>query len=299
MKQRQLGTHGLRVSSIGLGTRAWDANLSPETAAQVLRRFVSAGGTLIDVTPATHFGAAQRLLGTVLPDFSRDDLVLSLSLGVDPEAPVGRRVDCSRRNLFRQLDRSLAELGLTHVDLVSAEYWDGATPPAEVADTLEAIVRSGRARYAGLRGYEGWQLAVTPSPVIAAAGAEYSLIDRSAERGILPAAQFLGLGFIASSPLGQGILTGKYRDGVRPTDAEVLVKLDQRSSRIVDALGTAATGLGIAPATAALAWALGRPGVSSTLVSVSSPEQLDDVLPAATVTLATAIVSALDEISAV
>ncbi|QMV85312.1 aldo/keto reductase [Corynebacterium hindlerae] len=291
MKQRQLGTSGLRISSIGLGTRTWDAGMDVDKARDVLRGFVSAGGTLVDA-------ASLPLLAAALPAVPREELVLSLAAGVDPTAPVGMRVDCSRRSLLASLDRSLAVLGVDHVDIFSVEYWDGLTPPAEIVDTLESVVRSGRARYAGVRGYSGWQAAVTTSPQIVVAQAEYNLLDRSAEQELLPAAEFLGLGFIASSSLAHGILTGKYRDGAQPTDAAVFGRLDPHSSRVVEALGTAATGLGISPVTAALAWSQGRPGVSSTLVGVSDAAQLPDVLRAASVVLPAAIVEALDEVSA-
>lgn len=298
MKQRQLGRSGLRVSSIGLGTRTWGPGMTEESSVGVLSTFRDAGGTLIDANFSAHNGHAVSLLGAALSSSDRESVVLSAAGGVRPEAPVGSRVDCSRKALLSVLDKTLAALGTDYVDIFSAEYWDEFTPPHEVADTLEYIVRSGRARYAGVRGYSSWQVAVTHSPALIATQSEYNLLDRSAEQELLPACQFLGVGFISSSTLAHGILTGKYRGGAAPTDAEVHSRLDQRSARIVEALGTAAEGLGISPATGALAWALARPGVSSTLVSVSDPMQFADILPAVTTALPTAIVAALDDISA-
>lgn len=271
--------------------------MSVDAATTVVGAFRDAGGTLIDASWSAHHGHALHLLGGVLKGADRDDVVLSAAAGVRPEAPVGERVDCSRKAVLSTLDKTLDALGTDYVDLFSVEYWDELTPPSEVQETLEYMVRSGRARYAGVRGYSSWQLAVTHSPYIVATQSEYNLLDRSAEQELLPAAHFLGVGFIASSALAHGILTGKYRD-VPATDVEVHSRLDRRSERIVEALGTAAAGLGISPATAALAWAQSRPGVSSTLVSISEPSQLDDVLPAVTHPLPAAIVAALDDISA-
>lgn len=272
--------------------------MTEERAVQVLSAFRSAGGTLIDASWSAHEGRAVSLLGAALQGNDREELVLSSAAGVRPTAPVGQRVDCSRKSVLATLDSTLRALRTDYVDLFSVEYWDELTPPHEVQETLEYIVRTGRARYSGVRGYSSWQLAVTHSPHIVATQSEYNLLDRSAEQELLPACEFLGVGFISSSSLAHGILTGKYRDGAAPTDAEVHSRLDSRSDRIVEALGTAAAGLGISPATAALAWAQSRPGVSSTLVSVSDPAQCEDIVLALSRTLPAAIVSALDDISA-
>lgn len=272
--------------------------MSVETVRDIVVGFLGAGGSLIDASLSTNSGAAVRLLGAVLSDFPRDEIVLSASAGVRPESPLGARVDCSRKSLTAAIDRTLQELSTDCLDIFSVEYWDEQTPPEEVKDTLDLIVRSGKAHYAGVRDYSGWQLAVSYSPWVSVAQSEYNLLDRTAEQELLPASQHLGVGFIASSSLAQGILTGKYRDGSAPVDAAIHTRLDERSARIVDALGTAAAGLGISPATAALAWTQARPGVSSALVSITEPGQLADILPAATSSLPAAIVAALDDISA-
>lgn len=269
-----------------------------DKAKAVVGGFVDAGGTLIDASISTNQGHAQALLGEVLAHHNRDELVVTAAAGVRPEAPVGMRVDCSRKALLSSLDRSLGLLRTDHVDVFSVEFWDELTPPSEVQDTLTSIVASGKARYAGVRGYAGWQVAVTDCPAVIVAQNEYNLLDRSAEQELLPATQHLGVGFIAASSLAHGILTGKYRSGATTADAEVHTRLDERSARIVEALGTAAAGLGMSPVTAALAWAQGRPGVSSTLVSVTEARQWDDILAATQQALPTAIVAALDDISA-
>lgn len=310
VRERILGASGLRVSALGLGTATWGAGTDADEAAGILGDFVDAGGTLVDATPVQGGAAAAELLGRLLRRRGiRGELVLSAASGVDPTRPVGRRVDCSRRALLADLDDLLALLRVDHLDLWSAGYWDPATPPEEVADTLAEAVRSGRVRYAGLRGHTGWQLAVTHAaagrirPV--AAQAEYSLLRRGPEAELLPAAEHLGVGFIAGAPLAQGVLTGKYRDSIPEdsrgaseyADAEVQDYLDARGVTAVGALATAAEGLGVSVPAAALAWTLTRPGVSAALVGARTRAQLAEALAAGRVRLPKAICDALDDVS--
>ena len=300
VKQRLVGSSGLRVSEIGLGTATWGRGTDREEARAVLRAFHEAGGTLVDSSPAYGRGRAQEVLAAVLADAAlpRHDLVLSSSAGVAPDSPVGRRVDCSRRTLLQQLDETLRVLGTDHLDLWSVGYWDEKTPPAEVVDTLEWAVRTGRTRYAGVRDYTGWQLAVTDSPQVVATQHEYSLLTRDIEEELIPAARHLGVGVLAAAPLAQGVLTGRYRSalphGVR---AEVHPKLGTKSHTVVDAVTTAADGLGIPPAVVALAWARDRAGVSAAIVGASRREQLAELLTVSGTVLPRAIVKALDDVS--
>ncbi|MDO5669713.1 MAG: aldo/keto reductase [Corynebacterium sp.] len=300
MKQRLVGSSGLRVSDIGLGTATWGAGTDTAEAQVLLRMFRDAGGTLVDSSPSYAGGRAQEVLGRVLADadVSRHDLILSSSAGVVPDSPMGRRVDCSRRALVQQLEETLAVLGTDHLDLWSVGYWDDKTPPAEVMDTLDWAVRTGRTRYAGVRDYTGWQLAVTACPAVVSTQAEYSLLSRGIEEELIPAARHLGVGVIAAAPLAQGVLTGRYRAGVPPgVRAEVHARLGTKAHTVVDALSTAAQGLEIPPAVVALAWARDRAGVAATVVGASRREQLAELLSVSGTVLPRAIVKALDDVS--
>ncbi|MFD0360056.1 aldo/keto reductase [Nocardia sp. GCM10030253] len=319
MEQRTVGRSGLRVSRIGLATHTWGSNTDADEAAVQLVAFTDAGGTLVDTSPAYGGGAAQRILADLLGDLvSRDDLVLSGCAGVLPRispAPAGPpapeparpTVDTSRRTLLRQLDRTLLELGTDYLDIWNVAAWDPRTPLDEVAATLEYVVRSGRVRYAGVRGFGAWQLAsLAAIAPIAAAQAPYSLLARGTESAFLPAADHHGVGLIASAPLAGGILTGKYRDGVpadsrgadEATAAEIRHRLDERATRVVDALVTAADGLATSPLAVALAWIRDRPGVSSMIVGARDIGQLTGVLAAEALELPRAIAAALDDVSA-
>lgn len=296
------------MSRTGLGTLTWGRDTDADEAAAQLVGFVDAGGTLVDISPGYSGGAAQSVLAELIGDLvPRSVIVLSAASG---EHPGGLR-DCSRRALLTQLDATLNELGTDHLDLWQVTAWDELTPVAEVMETLEHAVRSGRVRYAGLRDYNGWQLATAAAlaqgPGVVAVQAEYSLLHRGIEAELAPAAAHHGLGVLAAVPLARGVLTGKYRHGT-PGDsrgasthlaASLQAHLGPASGRVVEAVATAAEGLGTSPLAVALAWVRDRPGVASAIVGARTAAQLTGVLAAGDVTLPTAIRAALDDVSSV
>ncbi|MTE16944.1 aldo/keto reductase [Nocardia aurantiaca] len=316
MEQRTVGRSGLRVSRLGLATHTWGRETDAEDAAAQLMAFVEAGGTLVDTSPAYGDGTAQHILGDLLSEIGREDLVLSGSAGYAPilsdaaaDAPAAVRwtVDASRRTMMRQLDHTLTQLGTDHLDIWTVAAWDPHTPLEEIADTLSWAVRSGRVRYAGARGYDGWQLATLAAAApITAAATQYSLLARGVEHEFVPAAQHHGIGLIATAPLAGGILTGKYRDGVpadsrgadEATAAEITRHLDERAVRVVDAVVTAADGLGTSPLAVALAWIRDQPAVASMLVGARDIGQLTGIIAAETLELPRAITAALGDVSA-
>ncbi|MGG7099937.1 aldo/keto reductase [Rhodococcus sp. 24CO] len=311
MKHRSVGTSGLRVSRLGLGTLTWGRDTDGDEAAAQLLAFAEAGGTLVDSSPAYGDGAAQRLLSELLDDVvPRDELIVSSSAGINPN-PIGTdRVDCSRRGLLRQLDATLRELGTDYLDMWQVATWDPLTPVDEVAATLDYAVSSGKVRYVGVRGYLGWQLATAVGACgttsLTATQAEYSLLARGVEEELFAAASHHGVGVFAAVPLAGGVLTGKYRGGI-PVDSRgaddahshhVQSYLTDSSVRVVDAVVTAADGLGTSPLAVALAWARDRPGVASAVVGTRDLAQLTGVLVAEELELPAAIAAALDDVSA-
>ncbi|OZC60851.1 aldo/keto reductase [Rhodococcus sp. 15-725-2-2b] len=310
MKQRSVGTSGLRVSRLGLGTLGWGSGTDGDDAAAQLSAFAEAGGTLVDTSPAYGDGRAQRVLAELLDDVvPRHELVISSAAGLSSR--YGRyHVDCSRRGLLGQLDATLRELGTDYLDLWQVATWDPMTPVDEVAATLDYAVTSGRVRYTGARGYLGWQLATAAGAAgtgrIVATQAEYSLLARGIEDELIPAADHHGIGVLAAIPLAGGVLTGKYRSGI-PADSRgadevhaesVLTYLTDSAVSIVDAAVTAADGLATSPLVVALAWARDRPGVSSAIVGARDLAQLMGALMAEELELPPAIASALDDVSA-
>jgi aryl-alcohol dehydrogenase-like predicted oxidoreductase len=312
MQQRPVGRSGLTVSRLALGTMTWGHDTDPDDAGAQLKSFVDAGGTLVDTADVYSDGEAEAVLGTLLDAMvPRDELQIVGKAGVRSHGP--RRRDSSRGHLLRSLDVTLRRLGTDYLDLWQLHGCDPATPMEETLAAVDYAVSSGRARYAGVANYAGWQIARAATwqqawpqraPVIAA-GFEYSLLERGPEREILPACDALGIGALPWSPLGRGVLTGKYRNG-RPADSRaaspqyetfVLAYLDPRCSAIVEAVVTAAAGLGVSPVQVALAWVRDRPGVTAPVLGARTADQLVEALRTEQIELPEQIVRALDDVS--
>ncbi|WP_431898085.1 aldo/keto reductase [Nonomuraea sp. bgisy101] len=314
MEQRYVGRSGLSVSRLGLGTMTWGRDTDAEDAAAQLRTFAEVGGNLIDTADVYTGGDAERLLGRLLRDaVPRSELVISTKAVLTPAARRPR--DASRRHLIAAIDASLTRLGVDYVDLWQLHTYDPEVPLDETLAALDAIVASGRAVYAGVCDYAGWQLAAaavtqraTPGRIpITAAQVEYSLLARDPEREVLPAADHVGAGVLAWSPLGRGVLTGKYRTGV-PADSRAATPhfadfvrpyLDERCRRVVESVTTAAEGLGVSPLSVALSWVRDQPGVSSAIVGARTHAQLSGILLSEDVVLPREIREALDDVSSV
>ncbi|MEU1895351.1 aldo/keto reductase [Streptomyces pristinaespiralis] len=314
MEQRHLGRTGLRVSRIGLGTLTWGRDTDEHDAADQLKVFWEAGGTLVDTADVYGGGDAEYLLGQLVERLvPRGELVIATKAGSVPDPD--RRFDGSRGHLLAALDASLARLGTDHVDLWQIHAFDPDTPLDETLQALDIAVSSGRARYAGVSNFCGWQLAKAATWQLAAPGVrtrlastqmEYSLLQRGVEREVLPAALDLGVGLLPSSPLGRGVLTGKYRTAT-PSDSRgaseqmapfVEPYLDEAASSIVDAVVTAADGLAATPLEVALAWVRDRPGVVAPIVGARNAQQLMAALSVEALSLPDEIRRALDDVSA-
>ncbi|WP_197523412.1 aldo/keto reductase [Actinokineospora pegani] len=313
MEQRHLGRSGLRVSRMGLGTMTWGGDTDAETAAAQLAAFTEAGGTLVDTADVYACGESEQVLGELLDDLvPRDEVVLATKA-------VARRHDgpfgggASRGALLRALEGSLTRLDTDHVDLWQLHAWDDQVPLEETLSAVDAAVRSGKVRYAGISNYCGWQTATAATRQATVPGAaplvstqvEYSLLERSVEREVVPAAEHHGIGLLPWAPLGRGVLTGKYRTSTPPdsrgASAQYAPYVDQhrtdRAARIVQAVATAAEGLGTSPLVVALAWVRDRPGVVAPIVGARDVAQLKGSLAAEEIVLPPAIRAALDDVS--
>jgi aryl-alcohol dehydrogenase-like predicted oxidoreductase len=313
MEYRHLGRSGLAVSRLALGTMTWGVDTDPDEASETLAAFCDAGGTLVDTAAVYGDGKAESILGELLgKTVPREDVVLATKAGISHRN--GHNIlDTSRRALLDTLDASLVRLGTDHVDLWQVHVYSGATPAPEVMSALEQAVASGRARYVGVSNYGGWQLAQaatiqahSPSGAhIVSDQVEYSLLNRGVEPEVLPAAHALGVGVLAWSPLGRGVLTGKYRNGT-PVDSRAASTrfggfvegyLTPQSRAVVDAVVTAATGLGCSPLEVALSWVRDHAGVAAAIVGARTSAQLKAALAAEGVSLPMEIRVALDDVS--
>jgi aryl-alcohol dehydrogenase-like predicted oxidoreductase len=224
-----------------------------------------------------------------------------------------RETYASRGRLLADLDASLRRLGVEHVDLWQVHTWVDGVPLEETLTALDLAVSSGRASYVGISNYTGWQTAqaatwqraVPGRAVLASTQMEYSLVNRRIEHDVVPAAAALGLGILPWSPLGHGVLTGKYRHGI-PSDSRGATEsfgriieryLDTRCQAVIEGVAKAAEGLGWSMTEVALAWVRDRPGVTAPIVGARNVKQLLGALAVEDLTLPPELVAALDDVS--
>jgi aryl-alcohol dehydrogenase-like predicted oxidoreductase len=292
----------------------WGRDTDEHEAAEQFRFYLDAGGNFIDTAAVYGDGDAERVLGGLLGVLgNRDEIVLATKAGISFKSGE-RKVDNSRTSLINDLEKSLTRLKVDYVDLWQVHTWDETTPLEETLSAMDYALSSGKARHVGVSNFSGWQLARSATlqnplfgkaPVLSTQN-EYSLLNRRIEREVLPACLELDIGFLAWSPLGRGVLTGKYRSGL-PSDSRgasphfssfIAPYLDERSSRIVEAVMVAADGLGYSPLEIALAWVRDCPGVTSAVIGARTGAQLRGALSSENVNLPMPVREALDEVSA-
>jgi len=319
VEYRTLGRSGVSVSTLCLGTMTFGAETDEAGAHAQLDRFVAVGANLVDTADVYSSGVSEEIIGRWLaarPVDVREQVVLATK-GRFPMGDGPNDSGLSRRHLTRALEDSLRRLGVDSVDLYQVHAWDPLTPLEETLSFLDAAVRTGKIRYAGLSNYTGWQVQKAVD-VAAALGLsrpvalqpQYNLLVREIEWEIVPACEENGLGLLPWSPLGGGWLTGKYRRDQRPQGTTRLgedpgrgVEAYDRRGRVertwdvVDAVREVAEGRGATMAQVALAWLVDRPPVSSVILGARTLEQLEDNLGAAGLHLSAEETTRLDTAS--
>jgi len=306
-----MGRSGLSVSRLALGTMGWGTSTPVDDARDHLKTYLAAGGDLVDTAYGYANGASEEALGSMLGHLvPRDELVICTKAGITRRRGA-RVVDTSRRTLMHQLDTSLERMGTPYVDLWLVHAWSDDTPLDETLSALEWAVTSGRARYVGVSNYSGWQAAHAATLMAArriqlvANEIEYSLLNRIPEDELASAALALGFGLMPWSPLGRGVLTGKYRHGI-PADSRAAsrefsglasLNLTEESGQIVDAVSIAAKGMNVSPTEIALAWVRDRPGVVAPIVGARTIAQLRTALASEELELPVELRHALDDVS--
>jgi aryl-alcohol dehydrogenase-like predicted oxidoreductase len=311
---RRAGKSGLSLSRLGLGTMTWGRDTDTHEAADQCRAFIEAGGNFIDTSSTYGDGDSERVIGGLIGTlFKRDDVAIATKAGVS--FPNGiRTVNNSRQALIAELDKSLSRLETDYVDIWQIHSWDAHNPLEDTLSALDYAYSSGKARYVGISNFSGWQSAraitiqesnSAKAPIVTNQ-VEYSLLNREIENEVLPCADETGIGILAWAPLGRGVLTGKYRNGI-PSDSRAaaphFVKhvepyLREKPQRIVEAVAVAAEGLGFAPLEVALAWVRDTPGITSAIVGARTGAQLRGILTSEEISLPDIVRDALNEISA-
>jgi 1-deoxyxylulose-5-phosphate synthase len=308
MRKRQLGSSDLTVSEISLGSwMTYGGAVERELAEACVAKAFELGIDFIDTANVYSGGRAEEFLGEVLADRPRDSYVLATKLYFPmSESDHG----LSRAQVSKQIDASLSRLRTDHVDLYQCHRYDWETPLEETMEALTEVVRQGKARYLGFsewpeekireaQAMDGVEHFVSSQP-------QYSMIWRGPERDVVPASRELGISQIVWSPLGQGILTGKYPPGEPPPgDSRAAHERmnyfmdragDERLLERVRRLQPVAHQLGLSMAQLALAWVLGEDNVASAIIGATRPEQVSDNAAASGVELDAATLEQIDEI---
>jgi aryl-alcohol dehydrogenase-like predicted oxidoreductase len=320
MRYRTFGRRtGLRVSEYALGTgnfgTAWGAGADASESRKVFNRFAEAGGTLIDTADGYQFGESEKLLGEFL-GAERDNFVVATKYtrGASPDRGSVTASGNSRRTMVRSVEESLTRLKTDRIDLYWVHFPDGVTPMEEILRGLDDLVSAGKILHAGLSNFPAWRVSWAAATAdlrgwapLAGIQVEYSLVERTADRELLPMAEALGLGVALWSPLGGGLLTGKYRGGAsgRLEDWGRLVHTEDSAQKtaVVDVLLDVAREAGVTPSQVAVAWQLSLAQQSATtLVPVIGPRnvaQLEDYLSALDISLSADQLARLGGVSAV
>jgi len=314
-----LGRSGLKVSPACLGAMNFgtspDAPCGEAEARRIIDAFLDAGHNFIDTANVYTGGQSEEIVGRAVA--GKRDAVVIATKGRNPQGPGPNDVGLSRVHLTRALEASLRRLGTDYVDLYQVHAPDPQTPIEETMATLHSFVVQGKVRYIGCSNFSAGQIVEAQWAAERAKGTPfvslqppYSLIMREIETDVLPTAQRQGLGVIPYSPLGGGMLTGKYRRGQEPaTDTRFGraaggggramwgLMLSERNFEIVEDVEKVAAELGSTPTAVSLAWVAGRRGVTSVIIGPRTLAQLEENLPGFELELPQEIISRLNAVS--
>lgn len=322
MKFKLLGNSGLRVSELALGAMTfgaeWGWGADEKESRRIFDAYVDRGGNFVDTANQYTNGTSERFIGQFTGD-KRDRLVLATKYSSSSREGDPNSGGNHRKSMMGSVEESLRRLKTSYIDLLYLHIWDNTTPVEEIMRAMDDLVRSGKVLYLGISDTPAWQISRMQTiaelrgwaPLIALQ-IEYSLVQRTVERELIPMALEMGLGVIPWSPLAGGVLTGKYSRadlqdaspsanpaGTRKNVAMAHGMLTERSLAIADVVCQVADELGNTASQVALAWTLLNPAVVAPIVGVRTLKQLEDNLSALEVTFTADQRNRLDEISAI
>jgi aryl-alcohol dehydrogenase-like predicted oxidoreductase len=304
----------LTLGTMGFGGTGWAAavgTIDVEGARRQITMALDAGVNLIDTADVYSAGLSEEIVGKALP-VARDEVLLASKVRM-PMGDGPNDAGLSRHHVIRGCESSLRRLGTDYLDLYQVHEWDGHTPLEETLAALDHLVTSGKVRYIGASNYAAWQLMKALGisdargfPRFVSQQIYYSLQARDAEYELVPVSVDQGVGILVWSPLAGGLLSGKYRRGVEaPAGSRHLgewseppVHDEDKLYDTIEALVEIADGHSVSAAQVALAWALGRPAVTSLVVGARTETQLADNLKSASLILSTDERAKLDAVSA-
>jgi aryl-alcohol dehydrogenase-like predicted oxidoreductase len=287
VEPRRLGTSGLKVSKVGLGTNNFGARLDAAGATKVVHAALDCGIKLLDTSDSYGGGDSERFIGAALAD--RRDRALIATKFSSPLGPDRPELRGGSRHYIRiAVEGSLKRLNTDYIDLYQMHFPDPETPIEETLSALDDLVREGKVRYIGNSNFSGWQIADADWTArsqrrerFVSAQNRYSLIERDVEREVIPACQRFGLGMLPFFPLASGLLTGKYKRGERAPEGTRLAKspraaayFTDRNFDMIEAVEQFATQRGISLLAVAIGGLAAKPCVSSVIAGAMSPEQV-------------------------
>jgi len=301
MTYANVGRSGLKVSRVGLGSwLTYGSSVDISTATRCIRTALDAGVVFLDTANIYALGEAESMLGEILTDVRRQDLVLATKVFWPMSDNINDR-GLSRKHLFESIDASLRRLRTDYIDLFQCHRYDPETPMEELVRAMDDLVRHGKVLYWGVSCWTSSQIvdAVRVSRALHAPPPIsnqplYNMFERSIERDVLETSEREGLSQVVFSPLAQGLLTGKYRGGAIPTGSRATHEhygrflrptLHEENFRRVAALQDVAGDIGVPLSQLALAWCLRLPNVASTIIGASRAQQVSENLGAADLTL--------------
>ncbi|MFW0889003.1 aldo/keto reductase [Pseudomonas sp. MPDS] len=311
MKYTSFGKTGLRVSQVALGTgnfgTGWGHGADPDTSKAIFNAYAEAGGNFIDTADVYQFGQSEEQIGILL-EGRREDFVIATKYSSGAQPNANRLVTGnSRRAMIASVEASLKRLKTDRIDIYWVHHPDGVTPAEEIVRGFEDLARAGKILYAGLSNFAAWRLSrtvtlaeLTRTVPIAAAQFQHSLVHREPEADLFPASHALGLGIVTWSPLGGGMLTGKYRQGEKGRAEGLGGRVFQpensaQRTKILDTVIAIAGEIGASAGQVAIAWA-GTHGAVP-IIGPRSMTQLTDNLGALSLELSSEHISRLDTAS--
>ncbi len=313
MEYRRLGGSGVKVSEISLGSwLTYGGSVAEEQATACVHKAYEIGINFFDTANVYMRGTAEEIVGRALRGFDRDSYFLATKVFFPMgDGPNDRGL--SRKHITEQCHASLKRLGVDYVDLYQCHRYDENTPLEETLRTLDDLVRQGKVLYIGVSEWTADQISdalrITKQmnlDRIVSNQPRYNMIQRQIEAGVVPLSEREGVGQVVFSPLGQGILTGKYRPGEAPqrgtraADPEsnrfMQQLMNEEVLSAVEGLRPVASEAGLSMGQLALAWVLRRENVSSAIIGASRPEQVEDNAAASGATLSPDAISEIDRI---
>jgi aryl-alcohol dehydrogenase-like predicted oxidoreductase len=309
MRYRLFGRSGLRVSELALGAMGfgeeWGWGAGREESKRMFDAYAKAGGNFIDTANRYTEGTSERLVGEFVAA-DRQHFVVATKYTLFTRRDDPNFSGNHRKNMVQALEASLDRLGTEYVDLYWVHAWDALTPIEEVVRGLDDLVRVGKVLYVGISDSPAWVVSRANtmadfrgwSPFVALQ-IRYSLLDRTAERDLLPMARALDLAVTPWSVLGAGVLSGKYNRGTPPEKgrAKAGAATVERNLEIAGAVMAVADEIGCTPAQAAISWVRQQPGVIVPLIGANSLRQLEENLGALDVSLSAAQLARLEQAS--